>query len=190
MEIEYHNELHTVHEVKIAVCYLLEKIMSRITEKQLYEIIFDIEFINYFLYAPAIEELIVNDSIARVNYDGTDYIELREKGKKAAEELKKTVHYHYRKKLLEIAFRYNSEKSVDDTVKVSYKKETSGYKVEAVYGDKNLELMQLSLYAPDEEQAEFLKFQIRENPLEFYKTVINSLLFSKRPITEIKEDLV
>jgi hypothetical protein len=190
MDLSYVNELKNVYEVKVALCYLLEKIEYRLTENELNEIVFNNEFINYFLYASALEELIINDSIARVYDNENVYIELREKGKEAAKLLKKDVSFRFRKHLLESAFKYNSEKSVNGAVTVSIKKRESGYSVEAVFGDKNLELMRISLYAPDEDQAEYLKFQIREDPNEFYKTIIESLIFSKRPTIEIKEEQV
>ncbi|MDR0987113.1 MAG: DUF4364 family protein [Ruminococcus sp.] len=188
MDLGY--ELKNVYEVKVAICYLLEKIEYRLRENELNEIVFNNEFINYFLYASAIEELIINDSIARVYDNEIPYIELRDKGREAAKTLKKDVQFRFRKHLLESAFRFNSEKSVDSDVTVFATKRESGYSVEAVFGDKNLELMRLSLYAPDEDQAEYLKFQIREDPNEFYKTVIESLIFAKRPTIEITEEMV
>jgi hypothetical protein len=190
MNMDYVHQIQSVHEVKVALCYLLVKIGVPITETDLYGIVFDTEFINYFLYSAAIEELIINDSIARVKIDGTDYIELREKGIQAAELLKKNVQFRFRKHLLEAAYKYNFEREVKNTVEIEITKLPKGYDVTATLDGKHLRLMKLSLYAPDEDQAEFLSFQIRENPIEFYRTIINTLTMNKRPELVIDEEKV
>jgi hypothetical protein len=193
MNFDYLHEIQTVHEVKVALCYLLAKIGFRIPEKELYGIVFNIEFINYFLYTAAMDELIVNDSVARVNIDGEDYIELHDKGAQAAEVLKKDVQFRFRKHLLEAAYNYVFEREVNAAVTVTTDKlpePQKGYTVTAALNDGNFELMKLSLYAPDDDQAEYLSFQIRENPLEFYKTVLNTILMSRRPVIEIDESKV
>jgi hypothetical protein len=172
MYLDYVNELHTVYEVKVALCFLLEKIPVKVPEQELDKLIFDLDFINYFLYAEALEELIINDSLARVN----GFIELREKGREAADVLKKSVHFHYRKRLVEAAFRYNFEREVEQTVKVSIEKANAGVNVNAVIGDGKLELLKMSVYAPDMEQAEFISSKIKANPVEFYRTVLDTLL--------------
>jgi hypothetical protein len=190
MNLDYVNEIGTVHEVKVALCYLLARVDGKIPERDLYRIIFDIEFVNYFLYTSAIEELIIHKTIFRENIDGTEYILLGDKGREAAEVLKKNVQFRFRKHLLEAAYRYTAERSSERAAKVSISKRESGYSVKAIFGDEKLELMNIDLYAPDEDQAEYLAFQIREDPIEFYKTVINSLLFAKRPEIKIDEDKV
>jgi hypothetical protein len=187
MNLDYVNEIQTVHEVKVALCYLLEKIGGKIPEKDLYEIVFDTEFINYFLYAEALDELIANDSTARETLSGVSYIELHDKGREAADILKKDVQYRFRKHLLEAAYRYKFESSVKSTVTVKTEDIPNGCNVIAIIGDSKLELMKISLYAPDKEQADFLSSQICENPTEFYRTVIDSLLKNKRPPINFEE---
>ncbi|MBQ7980860.1 MAG: DUF4364 family protein, partial [Oscillospiraceae bacterium] len=55
---EFNNiEMYSAHDVKVMLCYLLEKLKNPVTEEQLYEIVQESEIINYFYYTEAMGDL-------------------------------------------------------------------------------------------------------------------------------------
>lgn len=170
------TELSSVHDVKISICYMLDKLNRPVTAEQLYEIILDSEVVNYFHYTEAFSDLIKSGAISKKNINGTECIVLEEKGKLSSEYYNEFIPYHFRKRLLQSAFAFFAKIKRENDADIKISDVKNGCEVECVIRDTDFELMDLRLYAPDREQAEVIKDKIMLDPTGFYNKVITYVL--------------
>lgn len=173
--------------VKILICYLLKKLDRPVTAEQLYEIAVGNEIINYFYYTEAINELIKNQTILTEKTENGEIYILAEKGMYGADEFKKYVPKTFREKLLSAALKYFAKLKIESEVKCDIIKSENGYYVKCEILDKDYNLMELKLFAPDEEQAKLVTDRILLNPTDFYGKVIGYALDNKEYEPEIED---
>ncbi len=177
-------ELNCVHSVKVLLCYILDKLNRPVTEEQLRTVSEDSGVINYFYFSDALEELIENGS---VEVNGTDRVlTLTEKGRLGSDYFNMTIPLVFRRKLLKAAFNFfaaidrqagcRCEVDENDRVKFSL---TDGAAV----------LIDMSVYAPDREQAQLIADRINSDPLHAYRSIIGFLLDNKQEEPDIDKFL-
>lgn len=181
-------ELNSVHGVKVLLCFLLNRLNRDITEEQLYEIVLDSEVINYFYYAEALDVLLKNESVKRTERDGKTYIELEEKGRLGADYFNDTIPYYFRKQLLKTAMYYFARLDRESRANIEIISKSNGCDVKCTLKDVNFDIMRLTLYAPDEEQAKLIRDKIMLDPNEFYRKVIGFALENEEEKLEINAD--
>ncbi len=181
-------ELNSAHDVKVLLCYLLEKLKEPVTEDQLYEIALDSGVINYFHYMEAIDSLTENHSISREVRDGETYIVLEEKGRYGADYFNDTIPYYFRKHILRSALYYFSKRKHERDADIEIIPKNNGCEVDCRIKDADYDLMRLSLYAPDEEQAKFIKSKIMLDPAGFYSKVIEFVLENEEEKIDIPNE--
>ncbi len=169
-------ELNSVHYVKVLLCYLLNRLNRPVTEEQLYEIVLDSEVINYFFYTEALGELIENKSAERVKRGEKTFIELTEKGRHGADYFDAAVPHYFRKRILKSAVYYFARLERESDAQTETVVTEKGYEVRCKISDADYDLMRISLYAPDEEQAELIKEKILLNPADFYRRIVGFAL--------------
>lgn len=182
------TELNSVHDVKVLICYLLDKLKRPVTEEQLYEIVLDSEVINYFYYTEAMGELLKNQSIRQVSRGGETYIELEEKGHFGADYFNEFIPYYFRKEILKAAMYYFARIKRENDAEITIEPTKNGCEVNCVIRDTEFDLMRISLYAPDADQAQVIKEKIMLNPADFYRKVIGFALDNKEEKLEINVD--
>ncbi|MBR5120984.1 MAG: DUF4364 family protein, partial [Oscillospiraceae bacterium] len=96
-----------------------------------------------------------------------------ETGRAGAEDFKKIVPKSFRDKILSSGLKFFAKLKNDNDVKVSVSEQGKGYSVNCICTDGGIKLMELKLYAPDEEQARMLADKILINPTDFYAKVID-----------------
>lgn len=173
---DFSLELTEPHSVKILICYLLYKLEKPITPEQLYDIAVGNDIINYFYYIEAINDLINNNTIVIKNIDNQEVYVLTEKGKYGSEEFKQYVPKSFRDKLLSSALKYFAKIKQENEVCCTISKCNTGYYVSCTIYDKPDDLMNLKLFAPDEEQAKLIKDKIMLNPVDFYGKIISYVI--------------
>ena len=173
---DFNTELSSVHDVKIAICYLLSKLNRPVTEEQLYEIALNSEVINYFFYTEAIAELLKNGSVSKKNINGENCIIIEEKGMLGSEYFNEFIPYHFRKRILRSAFAFFGKLKRESEADIEIKNISNGCEVECTIKDTNFDLMKISLYAPDSDQAEMIKEKILLNPTGSYHTILTYAL--------------
>lgn len=181
-------ELNSVHDVKVLLCYLLDKLKCPVTESQLYEIALNSEIINYFYYTEAMEALIKNGSVRKVIRGEETYIELEEKGRFGADYFNGSIPYYFRKRLLKEALYYFARIKRESEADIDIVTTDNGCEVKCTIKDTGFDLMRLSLYAPDEDQAQLIKEKIMLDPAGFYSMVIGFALENKEEAVEIPSE--
>lgn len=181
-------ELNSVHDVKVLICYLLDKLKHPVTEDQLYEIALDSEVINYFYYTEAMGDLLKNESVIRVKRGNETYIEPTEKGRFGADYFNESVPYYFRKQILKTALYYFSRLKRESEADIDIQETSNGCEVNCKIKDTGYDLMRISIYAPDFDQAKLIKEKILLNPADFYSKVIGFALENEEENIKIDVD--
>ncbi len=174
-------ELSDVHSVKILLCYLLDKLDRPVEEDCLDEIVRDSEVINYFCFSEAMADLLKTGAVSRK--DGL--IALEEKGRLGSEYFNRYIPITFRRSILSAAYSRFAKMRRDNEFTCFTEPCENGCTVNFTIKDNELRLMSVSLYAPDEEQAENLTEKISRSPSGFYMNVIKLLLENPEEKQEI-----
>ena len=170
------TELSSVHDVKISICYMLNKLNRPVTEEQLYEIVLNSEIINYFFYTEAMADLQKSGAVSKKNINGTECYILEEKGQLSSDYYNEFIPYYFRKRILRAAFSFFAKLKCENDADITIKEVHNGCEVDCIIKDASYDLMRISLYAPDIDQAELIKEKIRLNPAGFYNKIITFAL--------------
>lgn len=173
------------YAVKILICYFLKEIDRPVTPQQLTEIATSDGILNYFYYTEAINSMLDAKTIELKNVDGVDYYFLTEMGKAGAESFKTIVPKSFRDKILSAGLKLFSKLKIEQDVKCEVTKLEKGYNVSCICNDNDIILMDMKLFAPDEEQATLIKEKIMLNPTEFYGKVLNYALDNEQYVPQI-----
>lgn len=180
-------KLDDTYEVKILVAYFLWQLAKPITRSQLDEIVTADGRVNYFLYSEAVEQMLAGGMILTTQFEDGEYYVLSENAKKGANDFKRLVPKSFRDRILASGLRYFAKLKNDNDVKVTIEKNPRGYTVGCLCTEGELVLMDMKLFAPDEEQAQMLRDQIYLNPTEFYAKVIDYAIENKEYNPEPEE---
>ena len=167
-----------VYEVKILLAYFLFQMDRPITPNQLTEIATGDGIVNYFLYSEAVSEMLKNETIKLEEREGTVYYFLTQKGKDGAQSFKKLVSKSVRDRIYAAGLRFFAKLKAEHDVRFE------------ISQDNGLTLMDLTLFAPDKEQAEFIKSKILMNPTDFYCQVMDYVIENREYIPSVSEDNV
>ncbi len=173
---EYLNpslKLDDTYEVKILLAYFMWQLGRPITRNQLTEIATADGGVNYFLYSDAVEQMLSSNMIITQNIDGEEYYTLSESAKRGANDFKRFVPKSFRDRILSRGLKFFAKLKNDKSVNVEIVKMEKGYSVNCLCTESGISLMDLKLFAPDEEQAKMLADKISLNPADFYSKIID-----------------
>lgn len=179
-----------VYEVKILLAYFLFQMDRPITPNQLTEIATGDGIVNYFLYSEAVSEMLKYETIKLEEHEGTVYYILTQKGKDGAQSFKKLVSKSVRDRIYAAGLRFFAKLKAEHDVRFEISPVKKGYSVHCSCQDNGLTLMDLTLFAPDKEQAEFIKSKILMNPTDFYCQVMDYVIENREYIPSVSEDNV
>lgn len=166
-------ELSSVHSVKVLLCYLLDKLNRPVSREQLLEISQDSKVIDYFCFSEALDGLFTAGAVSE---DENGNIILEKKGKLGSEYFNQYIPLTFRRSILSAAYSYFSKIRRAQECSCDILQNRNGFTVMFSIKDASYSLMNMSLYAPDEEAAENIAEKIRQNPAGFYQNVVHLLL--------------
>ena len=157
--------------VKILICFLLKSVGRPLTEQQLIDILGGAETVNYFLLTSTFAEL---KRLGHLREREGKYT-LTSLGEETAERLSSELPVTLRERVLGTVrdLREKNRRERETSVSVSEREE--GCRVDFSFHDGELELMRLSLYAPDRPQAEQLKSALLRQYQQLYIDLIGRL---------------
>ena len=162
------------YTASILICYLLRRIGKPIQKEHLYDIAVGNEIINYFFYQESITNLIHQNLIQVIpDKQNVPAFQLTDRG---------------RNKLVSAAFRYFAKIKRENEVKLEYIPLKKGYYVHVRCLDRECDLLDLKLYAPDLTQAKFLGEQIMKNPAGFYGKILEAAFSNEEAELSIPEE--
>lgn len=175
------------YEVKILLAYFLYQIDRPVTPNQLTEIATGDEIVNYFLFSEAVNEMLRSGTIELTEIDGTNYYVLTEKGKEGALSFKKLVSKSVRDRIYAAGLRFFTKLKNQRDVTFEITELEKGYSVHCKCVDNDITLMDLTMFAPDLGEAEYVKSKIMMNPTDFYCKVMDFIIENEEYVPSISE---
>ena len=179
--------LKDIYEIKILICYLLYSVKEPLSKEQIDVVLQGNHLVNYFSYATAYRELLESRHISEMEQDGKKVLRLNELGKDTAIALKSNLPLSLKNKVVSAGMEILSEMKMDKVRQVELEKIDNGYIVRLVIHDENLDLLDIKLFAPDEEQVDIIKQQFVSNTIDVYKGIISLLIRDRTGLENIAE---
>ena len=176
-----------VFEVKILLAYFLSKIDRPVTPAQMLEIIRSDDCVSYFLYVEAVDQMMQNGTLALEEREGTEYYVLTEAGREGAEGFKKLVSKSVRDRIYASGLKLFAKLRAEREMNFDIVEQGSGYSVHCSLEDAGVTMLDLRLFAPDKEQAEFIKSKILMNPSEFYSRLLDYVIANEEYVPDLNE---
>ena len=177
-----------VYEVKILLAYFLYQIDRPVTPNQLTEIATGDNIVNYFLYTEAVTEMLNNEIIEIKEIESVEYYVLTQKGRDGALSFKKLVKKSVRDIIYASGLRFFSKLKNSRDVTFDISPVGKGFSVHCLCKDNDLTLMDLTLFAPDKEQADYIKAKIMINPTDFYCKVMDYIIENEEYVPSLIDD--
>lgn len=181
--------LTDMYAIKVLICYFLNQIGRPVSPRQLTEIATGDRLINYFFFTEAISSMLDTKMITLEYPDSCPKYVLQEKGRRCAVEFKSIVPQSFRDRIMTAGMQFFTRLNNENNISVDIEKLQKGCMLNCVCNDVNdIALMKLSLFAPDEEQAELMKNRLMVNPAAFYGKVVDFLLENREEDFDLPED--
>lgn len=177
-----------VYRVQILLAYFLSQINQLCTPNQLTEIATGEGVVNYFDYTAAVSAMLENGTMELAEIDGTEYYRLTEKGQAGAENFKKQVPKSLRDKIYASGLRLFAKLKNERDITFDISRQERGYNVHCRCCDGDLTLMDIDLFAPDEEQANYIKSKIQMNPTDFYCKVVDYIIENEEYVPSVAQE--
>lgn len=172
--------LTTDYEIRILVCWLLNKVRVPVTSSQLSGALLGDGLVNYFEVTCAVGQLISSGHISETEKsDSIKMLTVTELGRKTAETFYKTVPLHVREKSIEALSQCILQERFARENHTSITETDDGFRLELSLNDVGNDLMTLSLYAPSREICEIMEKRFIKDPTQLYRTVLSSLTGEK-----------
>lgn len=167
------QQLDATYEVKILIAYFMAQVNIPMTHNQLAEIVTSDDSVNYFLFSEVVSQMLETKMLRVKVIDGVEYYELSPKAMEGANDFKKYVPQKIRERVLSSGLKFFARLKNENDIKVSVSPHGRGYSVNCLCTEGDLVLMNLTVFALDEEQAMLLGERIKQNPAEFYSKVVD-----------------
>jgi len=162
-------------DIKLLVCYIINNVDRPITKTQINEVMLQQSLANYFEVNQAISELLEDGNIVSELVGEDEILQTTEKGRSASEILQKDIPLTVREKAINTATRILLRARRESENKIEIQKLDVGYNVTFTILEKEDELMKLTLYVADSEQAAQIKERFLEDPVALYSVIISTL---------------
>ena len=170
--------LRNRNEIKTLICYLVSHLDIPITKGQLNNIICEEGLANYFELNQALSEVIENGNIHIAKADENEDPELfiTEIGKQNTATLEKDLPYTVREKALNAAVRLQTRLRREREHRIQITKLENGCNITMSVLDGNDELMTVTLFVADYEQALSVKEKFLSDPVTVYSNIVALLM--------------
>ena len=158
-------------QIKILITFMVNKIKEPLRDTLIIEALQIHGLANYFEVSQALDELIDNGNLSTA--DGLVYI--TPKGAISVDELSQEIPKSVKETAVADALNLQLLEKRESENTVDINKTEKGYFVTFRVTHKGDNLMELTVYAADFEQAEQLKHNFLKNPSHVYSTVVTSL---------------
>lgn len=179
-----------VYRVEILLAYFLNQTEQLVTPNQLMEIATSDNLVNYFSYTEAINQMLTVGTVEIVEIEGTAYYKLTEKGIKGAEDFKFHVSKSFRDRIYASGLKLFAKLKNERDITFDITQTDNGYEVHCSCKEGDLVLMDITLFAPDIEQANYIKSKINMNPTDFYCRVVDYVIDNEEYVPDLSDNLI
>lgn len=173
------------NDIRILLCFILLNAGGPLSGEDLSAITQSKGLANYFEVGDALSAL---KKQGNVEEDRQGRYSVTASGREIAQSLNDTLPLSVRDKAMEAALRLSAEIKVRRETQVNIRETDKGFLVECHISDGQMDLMTLSLYAPDRAQAALLKKNFYRDPQNLYRLVLAQLTGDKAFLQTLFED--
>lgn len=160
-----HGGLTTSFEVRMLVCWLLNKSKASINRTLLNEALASYALVNYFELSRAISDL---KNTGHILEDNKGILKLTDLGKETAETFGSKAPFSVREKALFSLENILRKQAYARENQVTIEKREDGYYLNLQIADIKNDLLKLVLFVPNEEIAYKMREKFLNDPAEFY----------------------
>jgi len=176
------------YEIKLLICYLLSTISEPLSNDQLNFIFQSEGLVNYFSYTASLKELLESGHITEVEQGGEKKYKVTPLGLDSSRKLQSSLPRSLKDKVVEVALQLLTRLERKKNVDITLKRVDDGYLVECRILDVGSDLMQLSMYANNETQAEIMKLNFEKQIDLLYRTILAVGIGNKDAFSELLDN--
>ncbi len=178
--------LRTKQEIKVLICYMLVNIKEGINKNDLLTILQANGIANYFEAGEAFSDLLGSNNIKKL--DNQELYNVTNKGKMIAEQLSSSLPKTVKERALDAVKLLFKRRKIEKENKVSIEKTNFGYNVTCNVSGGDFEMMSLTLYVPDMEQAKLVQENFYKAPEMLYRAILSMLTQKNSELEKIFEN--
>lgn len=167
--------LRNRNEIKTLICYLVSHLDTPITKGQLNDIICEEGLANYFELNQALSEVIENGNIQAADSDDPE-LYITEIGKQNTQTLEKDLPYTVRENALNAAVRLQTRLRREREHRIEITRLEKGCNITMSVLDGEDELMTVTIFVADYEQALSVKEKFLSDPVNVYSNIVALLM--------------
>ena len=177
-------------EIGVLICYLLNYVGKPFAKDDLIELFQEYGLANYFETVNAIAELVKNNNVAEVG-DKHPQLSLTKNGQLIAVQLHETLSLTTRQKATDAIDHCLKKRKIEQENPVTITREKDGgYQVNLRVTDGLRDLMSLTLFVPDIEEANTVKETFHKNPERLYAIMLAAAVGEKDMLQKAREVLL
>lgn len=167
--------IQNVHAVRILLCHILSAVGLPMSKNDFARLFQENHLVDYFTLSTALAELKQEQQVSLVDEDGEACYQLCPLGREAAQVLAHTLPLSVREHTAEAAARLMARKRTERENDVSITPCGTGFNVQIVMHDTEVDLLNLKLFVPDEAQAQAVQERLLQDPAALYAQIIEFL---------------
>ncbi len=164
--------LRNTAQIKILVGFLVKNLNGWMERDKVVEILQIHGLANYFDASQAVEEMVQNGSL-NINEKGA--LEITRKGRAAVDELEGEIPRSVRERALKDALCYRTKEKTKSENHIEVKYLENGANLTFTIVSDGDTMMELTLFAADEQQVERIRNNILKDPDSLYSNIVSSL---------------
>lgn len=175
-------------EVRILICYLFTSVREPMTKETVMEALLERGLTNYFEASSCFDDLVKSGNLAPLA-ENEEFFTATSNGRLISEQLEDTLALTVKERAIECAMGLLEKEKTLKENKVTIEKLENGYNVKCIISGGDIELMSVSLFLADYEQARIVKKNFYKNPQMLYKVMLASMTRNNSLIKDTLEDL-
>lgn len=175
-------------EVRILICYLFTCVKQPMSKDTVVSALLERGLTNYFEASSCFDDLVKGGNLIPLE-EGSNLYTASDNGKMISEQLENTLALTVKERAIECAMTLLEKERKEKENKVTIEKTENGYIVNCSISGGSTDLMSISLYLADSEQARTVKKNFYKNPQLVYKTLLATMTRNTNLIKDTLEDL-
>ena len=176
------------YEIKLLICYLLSTVSEPLTADQINYIFQSEGLVNYFSYTAAFKELLETGHIQEIEYGKEKKYKITPLGIDSSNKLQSSLPRSLKDKVVAVALQLLTKLERKKNVDITLEHVKDGYLVRCRILDVGSDLMDLSMYANNETQAEIMKLNFEKQIDLLYRTILAVGIGNRENLEELIKD--
>ena len=168
--------LRNRNEIKTLICYLVSRLETPITKEQLSTVICEEGIANYFELNQALTEVVENGSISFEENGGDPLLHITEEGRTNCRAIEHEVPYSVREAAFNAVIKFQTRLRREREHKIRIDTLENGCNITMSVLDGEDELMTVTLFVADYEQALAVKEKFLADPVTVYSDIVALLM--------------